>query len=187
MANPLTPFRTALLLVPLALLAGLAAAWPRPVTPAVSDTRRASGVRPDSVAVLPFAAPADLHDGVKWHLSRWPKEVPLLLLEDSSLRVARPRSVEKLGLREDELWAGRQLAVATVLAGEVRAEDGGARLVVEAELLEVDTGLLLWAKSWEIADISKKNEILERIRVELADGVKKRLSREEMRPADGEK
>ncbi len=180
MANPFTPFRIVLLLVPAAMIAGLAAAWSHTVTPAVSDTRRASGVRPDSVAVLAFAAPSDLHDGVKWHLSRWPKEVPLLLLEDSSLRVARPRSVEKLAAaRDDELWIGKQLAVATVLVGEVRAEDDGNRLVVEAELLEVDTGLLLWAKKWEIADIAQKNEILDRIRVELADGVKKRLAREE--------
>ena len=175
MANPVTPFRIGLLLVPVAL----AVAWSRPVTPAVSDTRRASGVRPDSVAVLPFAAPSDLHDGVKWHLSRWPKEVPLLLLEDSTLRVARPRSVAKLGPREDDLWAGRQLGVASILVGEVRAEDDGARLVVEAELLEVDTGLLLWTKTWEIVDIAQKNETLDRIRVELADGVKKRLTREE--------
>lgn len=144
----------------------------------VAAQRLAKGVRPDSVAVLPFREPTGLHDGVKWHLGRWVKEVPLLLLEDSTLRVARPRAVAEFPNKKDEIVAGHHLGVAAVLTGEVMVEDDGQRLVVEAELVEVDTGLLLWTKRWEITDIEKKNETLESIRVELAEGVKKRMQAE---------
>lgn len=136
------------------------------------------GLPARSVGVLLFSHPETLHDGVKWHLRRWVQEMPRQLLEESTLRVARPASVERLRTSGDELLSGQQLGVATVLTGRVESSEEGDRLVVEAELVETETGLLLWAKTFEIEDIFKKNEELERIRREIVAGVKQRLMRE---------
>lgn len=170
-----TAFAVAAFVAGLALSPWLVYAFTRADPPRPTEVPHKPG-RLDAVAVLPFAAPAGLHDAVTWHVDSWPRLVPGLLLDDSTLRVARPSQVAKWH-GQDPLWAGKQLQVGAVLTGSVRAEDDGARLVIEAELLEVETGLLLWTKRWEEDDLAKKIDTLERIRGELAQGVKKRLQR----------
>src|SRR4051812_37529334 len=76
-----------------------------------------------SVAVLPFAAPNDLHDGVILILADWVKEIPYELIKgDSSLRVVRPQSVQSLTPPRDPdeaVLAGQRLGVAAILTGKV--------------------------------------------------------------------
>lgn len=132
----------------------------------------------DSVAVFPFDAPADLHDGVKFHLTGWLREIPVGLLTDTSLRVARPQIVQALRKPLDPLRAGQQLGVASILTGSVKVEDDGARLLLIVELLDTQNGLLMWTRTWELDDIFRKNELLPQVRDEIIEGVKKRFERE---------
>ncbi len=135
----------------------------------------------DSVAVLPFDVPKELHDGVKYTLADWTKEIPIALLEDSTIRVARPRQVPVRVDEGEELKVGRRLGVAAVLVGKVTVEDDGARLVIVAELLDTNQGLLMWTRTWTIEDILQKVPQLEQMKTEIIAGVKKRLEREAAR------
>lgn len=137
----------------------------------------------DSVAVLPFDAPKDLHDGVKYILADWGKEIPVALLGGTTIRVARPESVRAAftARGRDPVAAGNALGTATVLTAAVRVEDDGARLVIEAELLDTENGLLMWARTWEVDDILKKVQMLGEVRDEIIAGVKSRLQREAAR------
>lgn len=174
------------LLVALAFAAGAALGpW---VTARPGEVLNPAGVRVavpcDSVAVLPFDAPKDLHDGVKYILADWAKEVPVALLNDTAIRVARPESVRAAlpTLRGgDPLAAGNALGTATVLTGRVRVEDDGAKLFLDVELLDTRNGLLMWAKTWELDDILKKIKALNDVRDEIIAGVKARLDREAAR------
>src|SRR5262245_36141008 len=170
---------TLVLLVLLAFVVGLGLG-PRIAGSGAAQNAAAArtAVPRDSVAVLPFYYPKDIHDGVKHYLNGWVREVPVALLTDSGLRVARPASVKELGPIKDELMAGHRLGVATVLVGRVKVEDEGARMIVEAELLDVENGLLMWTRTWELNDIFKKVSALNGVRDDIIAGVKKRLERE---------
>jgi TolB-like protein len=171
------------LLVALAFAAGAALGpWVTARPDAPKNPARA--VPCDSVAVIPFEAPKDLHDGVKYILADWAKEIPLALVTDTGLRVARPESVRAAlaGQRErDPLAIASRLGVASVLTGSVRVEDDGGKLFLDAELLDAETGLLMWTKSWELDDVWKKVKALGDARDEIIAGVKARLEREAAR------
>ncbi|MFO0879554.1 MAG: hypothetical protein U0840_19590 [Gemmataceae bacterium] len=133
---------------------------------------------PDSVAVFPFDAPKELHDGVKIHLNAWLREIPTALVADTALRVARPARVQEQARANDYLHSGAQLGVSAILTGQVRAEDDGQRLILEVELLDTRNGLLMWTRTWELDDVFRKNERLPQVRDEIVEGVKKRFERE---------
>ena len=69
--------------------------------------------------------------------------------------------------RDRVLYVGEPLAV-VIAETAAAAKDG-------AELIEVDTGLLLWTERWEEEEFARKTEALDRIRLTMAKGVKKRL------------
>jgi TolB-like protein len=175
---------TLVLLVVLALVAGAALGPWVTARPGPGQNPARSAAPCDSVAVLPFDAPKDLHDGVKYILADWVKEIPVALLNDTTIRVARPESVRTTipTLRgAGPLAAGNALGTATVLTGMVRVEDDGAKLLIDAELLDTENGLLMWAKTWEVDDILKKIKALAEVRDEIIAGVKARLEREAAR------
>jgi serine/threonine-protein kinase len=119
--------------------------------PTSNDERGASVDRrepvPRSIAVLPFvnrsADPEEeyLSDGLA-------EELIGALARIGSLRVAaRTSSFAFKGKTGDVTEIGEALNVATVLEGSVRRE--GDRLMVLAQLIDANDGLLLWSETWE--------------------------------------
>jgi TolB-like protein len=140
--------------------------------PARPDEKPAPGGPPDSVAVLPLPLGDGLDDAVKGKLKAWADDVPALLLKDGRLRVTPPQRVKELRpLPPRE--AGKALGVRAVLVAKVSVE--GKFAVLEAELIEVETDMLLWKDRIEIAKGPNDVEVLE---TAAAAAVKKRLTSE---------
>jgi TolB-like protein/DNA-binding winged helix-turn-helix (wHTH) protein len=137
------------LAVPLALVASLAFAWPRPVgwlfalTGTASPSLAPSPTAQPSVVVLPFAdlgagnGPEHLADGITEELTTALALSPtLFVISRSSAYAYRDREAPLATI-------GRELGVRYTIEGSVRT--GGGRLLVTSQLVEASTGVQVWA------------------------------------------
>jgi TolB-like protein/lipoprotein NlpI len=136
----------------------------------------------DSVAVLPFVAAGSgteteyLTDGITETLINGLAQLP-------DLRVAARSVVFRYkGHDADPQQVGRDLKVRAIVTGRVSAHDN--RLVIRAELMNVDTGAQLWGGQYDRppADLLAvqeeiANEILDKLRPRLSGDDKKRATK----------
>ncbi|MFM7149639.1 MAG: hypothetical protein ACKO23_07330 [Gemmataceae bacterium] len=141
-----------------------------------------SGLTRNAVVVFPLQFPDGIHDGVKWHLKRWVEEVPYLILESGFLYIVKPEQVLARKDRMDPCQLALNLRAGSVLTGFVFPENDGEKLTIRAELIQSSTGFLMWTKSWTIEDVFQKNDRMDQIRLEIAQGVRKRLEGEMLNP-----
>jgi TolB-like protein/tetratricopeptide (TPR) repeat protein len=138
---------------------------------------RDTGIR--VLAVLPFSNVANdadidyLCDGITETLIHQISRLPSLTV------MARTTVFNFKGKDIDPREAGRQLGVKAILTGTVTSRSG--RLRITAELVEVETGELLWGKTYDRAAaevVSVQDEIASAI---IDDGIRLRLSGDERR------
>ncbi len=140
----------------------------------------APGIAIDSVAVLPFTAvgaPSDteyLTDGITETLING-------LTQLSGLRVAARSVVFRYkGAGADAQQVGRDLNVKAVVTGRITAV--GDRLVIQADLMNVENGTQLWGNQYN-RPASDLLSVQEEIAKEILEKLRPRLSGEDMRRA----
>ncbi len=148
---------------------------------ALQEARNPSHPRSDerpSVAVLPFVDLSDLED--EGHFGEgMAEEILTALSRAEGLRVvSRTSSFLYRNSRLDAREIGRRLPVSALLVGSVRRSAG--RLRVSAELMDVGSGLILWAEVFdrepgEVFWIQEQitASIAAALKLELAPGIRK--------------
>jgi len=109
--------------------------------------RQAASKLAPSIAVLPFL---NLAGGAEseYVSDGFVKDLTTALARLPGLRVAAPASAFQFrGKSEDVRRIGQALGVNTVLEGSMRHE--GLKLIVTAQLINVETGLRVWSQSFE--------------------------------------
>ena len=139
---------------------------------ALEEARNPAHARADerpSVAVLPFVDMSELED--EGHFGEgMAEEILTALSRVEGLRVvSRTSSFLYRNSRLDAREIGRRLPVSALLVGSVRRDPG--RLRVSAELMEVASGLILWA---EVFDRDRGDVF--RVQEEIAAGIAEALS-----------
>jgi TolB-like protein/Flp pilus assembly protein TadD/ribosomal protein L29 len=137
----------------------------------------------DSVAVLPFVAEGPgaeteyLTDGITETLINGLAQLPDLRVSARSVVFSKYK-----GRETDPQQVGRDLKVRAIVTGRVSTRDG--RLVIRAELMNVDTGAQLWGNQYDRlpADLLAvqeeiANEILDKLRPRLSGDDKKRATK----------
>lgn len=105
------------------------------------------GAEAISMVVLPFANLTG--DAAKaWFSSGLSNELRAVLVRNPRLRVAAPTSSGAIE-GEDEFAIGRKLGVDHILRGSVQRDDTMVR--VSAELVQIEGGLVRWAKTYDRA------------------------------------
>jgi TolB-like protein/class 3 adenylate cyclase len=151
-ARPARIRLAAVIVVLVALIAagGAALVWQqmqadRPVSAAVSDPARARARL--SIAVLPFASLSDdsdqeyFADGITEDLTTDLSRI------SGAFVIARNTALTYKGKTSDVRKIGEELGVRYVLEGSVRR--AGGRVRVNAQLVEVETGLHVWAERFD--------------------------------------
>jgi TolB-like protein/Tfp pilus assembly protein PilF len=115
------------------------------------DTATTSSAR--AIAVLPFVNMSGEQDNEYFSDGITEEILNALVLVDGLRIASRTSSFAFKGKQDDIRAIGRQLGVNTVLEGSVRRS--GDRVKITAQLINVETGLHMWSKSYdrELTDI----------------------------------
>ena len=142
-----------LVVTPLALVAALVLAWPRPLgwlfalTGSASPPAAPSPTAQPSVVVLPFLdlsagdGITHLADGITEDLTTALARSPTLFV------ISRSSAYSYQGRNEPIETIGRELGVRYAVEGSVRSD--GGRLVVTSHLVEARTGLQVWSDRFD--------------------------------------
>jgi adenylate cyclase len=181
--------RVFIILVALGFPLAMVLAWALELTPAgiqsqaeIDATPPASATERSSVAVLPFNNMSGddsyehLADGMSEDLTTFLSRIPNLYV------VARNSTFAYKGQSPDIRTVGRDLDVAYVLEGSVRAM--GSKVRVAAQLIEAETGTHLWAENYD-ADTTDVFAIQDEMLSGIVNAVGSRILMAEARRASG--